>query len=216
MEKSPEAFRTISEVSEELRVPAHVLRFWETRFVQIKPVKHAGGRRYYRPADVALLLGIKKLLHEDGLTIRGVQKILREHGVKFVSAIGGQQDGGGIAAYERGDPAISGPLEEAPMLVDADALPPQNNVVALKHSGRAKAAPAAPSPSLLPSGGQMALDLPEQAPAPSEKPPLAARLRQLPPGRLAHRQEAAAALAARLRVLHTRLSQAAGPYRQQG
>ena len=74
MEKSAEAFRTISEVSEILDTPAHVLRFWESRFSQVKPVKRAGGRRYYRPNDVALLGGIKKLLHEDGLTIRGVQK----------------------------------------------------------------------------------------------------------------------------------------------
>lgn len=85
MDKSPDAFRTISEVAEHLDTPAHVLRFWESRFPQIKPVKRAGGRRYYRPADVALLSGIKKLLHDDGLTIRGVQKILREQGVKHVS-----------------------------------------------------------------------------------------------------------------------------------
>ncbi|MGB3277935.1 MAG: MerR family transcriptional regulator, partial [Pseudorhodobacter sp.] len=85
MDKSPDAFRTISEVAEHLDTPAHVLRFWESRFPQIKPVKRAGGRRYYRPADVALLSGIKKLLHDEGLTIRGVQKILREQGVKHVS-----------------------------------------------------------------------------------------------------------------------------------
>lgn len=87
MDKSPEAFRTISEVSESLETPAHVLRFWETRFPQIRPIKRAGGRRYYRPADVALLAGIKRLLHEDGLTIRGVQKVLREQGVRHVSGI---------------------------------------------------------------------------------------------------------------------------------
>lgn len=87
MEKSAEAFRTISEVSELLDTPAHVLRFWESRFSQVKPVKRAGGRRYYRPADIALLGGIKKLLHEDGLTIRGVQKILKEQGVRHVAAL---------------------------------------------------------------------------------------------------------------------------------
>ncbi|MBC7142768.1 MAG: MerR family transcriptional regulator [Rhodobacteraceae bacterium] len=87
MEKSAEAFRTISEVSEYLDTPAHVLRFWESRFSQVKPVKRAGGRRYYRPADLALLGGIKKLLHEDGLTIRGVQKILKERGVRHVAAL---------------------------------------------------------------------------------------------------------------------------------
>lgn len=90
MDKSPDAFRTISEVAEVLETPAHVLRFWESRFPQIRPVKRAGGRRYYRPADVALLTGIKRLLHDEGLTIRGVQKILREQGVRHVAALSGQ------------------------------------------------------------------------------------------------------------------------------
>ena len=89
MDKSPDAFRTISEVAELLDTPAHVLRFWESRFPQIKPVKRAGGRRYYRPADMALLSGIRKLLHDEGMTIRGVQKILREQGVKHVSGMAG-------------------------------------------------------------------------------------------------------------------------------
>ncbi len=87
MDKSPDAFRTISEVAEHLNTPAHVLRFWESRFPQIRPVKRAGGRRYYRPSDVALLTGIKRLLHDDGLTIRGVQKILREQGVRHVAGL---------------------------------------------------------------------------------------------------------------------------------
>lgn len=86
-QKSPEAFRTISEVAEWLGVPTHVLRFWESRFSHVKPVKRAGGRRYYRPADMELLGGIRKLLHEDGMTIRGVQKLLREQGVKHVAAM---------------------------------------------------------------------------------------------------------------------------------
>lgn len=87
MDKSPDAFRTISEVADMLDIPAHVLRFWETRFPQIRPVKRAGGRRYYRPNDIALLTGIKRLLHDDGLTIRGVQKMLREQGVRHVSGL---------------------------------------------------------------------------------------------------------------------------------
>ena len=87
MEKSPEAFRTISEVADFLETPAHVLRFWESRFPQIRPVKRAGGRRYYRPGDVALLAGIKRLLHDEGMTIRGVQKILREHGIRHVAGM---------------------------------------------------------------------------------------------------------------------------------
>ncbi|MTJ04329.1 MAG: MerR family transcriptional regulator [Sediminimonas qiaohouensis] len=85
MGKSPDAFRTISEVAEWLDRPAHVLRFWESKFSQIKPVKRAGGRRYYRPQDMLLLGGIKKLLHDEGMTIKGVQKVLRENGVKHVS-----------------------------------------------------------------------------------------------------------------------------------
>lgn len=89
MDKSPDAFRTISEVADHLDTPAHVLRFWESRFPQIRPVKRAGGRRYYRPNDVALLTGIKRLLHEEGMTIRGVQKILREQGVRHVAALSG-------------------------------------------------------------------------------------------------------------------------------
>jgi DNA-binding transcriptional MerR regulator len=86
--KSAEAFRTISEVAIELDVPQHVLRFWESRFVQIKPVKRAGGRRYYRPDDVDLLKGIRALLYSDGLTIKGVQKVLKERGPRHVCEIG--------------------------------------------------------------------------------------------------------------------------------
>lgn len=84
MQKSADAFRTISEVAEELDVPQHVLRFWESKFIQIKPLKRAGARRYYRPDDVALLRGIRGLLYSDGYTIKGVQKVLKERGARFV------------------------------------------------------------------------------------------------------------------------------------
>ena len=86
--KSAEAFRTISEVAVELDVPQHVLRFWESRFAQIRPVKRAGGRRYYRPEDIDLLKGISALLYSDGLTIRGVQKVLKERGLRHVADLG--------------------------------------------------------------------------------------------------------------------------------
>lgn len=86
--KSPEAFRTISEVATELDVPQHVLRFWESRFAQVKPTKRAGGRRYYRPEDVDLLRGIRTLLYSDGYTIKGVQKVLKDKGVRAVAEIG--------------------------------------------------------------------------------------------------------------------------------
>jgi DNA-binding transcriptional MerR regulator len=86
--KSPDAFRTISEVAEDLDIPQHVLRFWETRFSQIKPLKRGGGRRYYRPDDVALLKGIRRLLYGEGYTIKGLQRILKEQGPRHVQAIG--------------------------------------------------------------------------------------------------------------------------------
>ena len=139
MDKSPDAFRTISEVSDWLETPAHVLRFWESRFTQLKPVKRAGGRRYYRPGDMALLGGIKKLLHDDGLTIRGVQKILREQGVRYVATLSASaQAGAGMTAdltldaADYGTPEVyqhwqddqsrdsaTQPVPEAPMQIDA-------------------------------------------------------------------------------------------------
>jgi DNA-binding transcriptional MerR regulator len=96
MDKSPDAFRTISEVAEDLDLPQHVLRFWETRFTQIKPMKRGGGRRYYRPDDIDLLKGIRILLYDQGYTIKGVQKLLKQNGNKFVIAIGS----GDMAAVE--------------------------------------------------------------------------------------------------------------------
>ena len=135
MDKSPDAFRTISEVSDWLETPAHVLRFWESRFTQLKPVKRAGGRRYYRPGDMALLGGIKKLLHDDGLTIRGVQKILREQGVRYVVTLSPLAQSGGdltLDAADYGTPEVyqhwhddqsrdsaAPPVPEAPMQLDA-------------------------------------------------------------------------------------------------
>ena len=96
MDKSPDAFRTISEVAEDLDLPQHVLRFWETRFSQIKPMKRGGGRRYYRPQDVELIKGIRHMLYDQGYTIKGVQKLLKDNGVQFVIAIGA----GDLAAVE--------------------------------------------------------------------------------------------------------------------
>jgi DNA-binding transcriptional MerR regulator len=87
LDKAPDAFRTISEVAEEIDVPQHVLRFWESRFTQIRPLKRGGGRRYYRPDDVDLLRGVRHLLYGEGYTIRGVQRILREQGLSFVQEV---------------------------------------------------------------------------------------------------------------------------------
>jgi DNA-binding transcriptional MerR regulator len=92
LNKAPDAFRTISEVAEELDLPQHVLRFWESRFPHIKPLKRGGGRRYYRPEDVDLLRGIRRLLYSDGYTIKGVQRILREQGVRIVQSVGQGQE----------------------------------------------------------------------------------------------------------------------------
>ena len=109
--KSPDAFRTISEVAEDLDIPQHVLRFWETRFNQIKPLKRGGGRRYYRPDDVALLKGIRRLLYGEGYTIKGLQRILKEQGPRHVQAIG---RGAPIAAMS-GATAASMPGGAAPV-----------------------------------------------------------------------------------------------------
>lgn len=95
--KSPDAFRTISEVSDDLNVPQHVLRFWESKFTQIRPLKRGGRRRYYRPEDVLLLRGIRRLLYEDGYTIKGVQKVLKDRGVRSV-AEGGREPSDDSAA----------------------------------------------------------------------------------------------------------------------
>ena len=100
--KSAAAFRTISEVSEHLDVPQHVLRFWETKFAQVRPLKRGGGRRYYRPEDVALLRHIRDLLYTEGYTIKGVQRLLRE---------GLAKSGGGNGAGAKARPVPSGPAE---------------------------------------------------------------------------------------------------------
>jgi len=102
MDKSADAFRTISEAAEELDVPQHVLRFWETRFSQIRPMKRGGGRRYYRPEDMDLLRAIRSLLYGEGYTIRGVQRLLKERGVRAVMALPGS---GGPAALTTEQPA---------------------------------------------------------------------------------------------------------------
>jgi DNA-binding transcriptional MerR regulator len=120
MAKSPDAFRTISEVAADLDVPQHVLRFWETKFSQIKPLKRAGGRRYYRPEDVDLLRGIRVLLYTDGFTIKGVQKVFREQGVRIVSESGKAKGGNGAR------PAAHAVLQSVPLtpaLTQAPALP---------------------------------------------------------------------------------------------
>ena len=117
MDKSPDAFRTISEVANDLDIPQHVLRFWETRFAQIKPMKRSGGRRYYRPDDVDLLRGIRRLLYGEGYTIRGVQRILKEHGIASVQRLA---DSSAVASFGAIEKAVGQSLLEQD---DEDAAP---------------------------------------------------------------------------------------------
>lgn len=198
MDKAADAFRTIGEVAEMLDTPAHVLRFWESRFPQIRPIKRAGGRRYYRPADVELLGGIRRLLHEDGLTIRGVQKILKEKGVRHVAGLSGvvsegeadatplvlaRQPGDGFAgtpalphAPSPRAPVAPGDLfaeasasDEAPMSVDVIDPEPQSAAI---HSLRQPAADRmpAPAPSPVMAGQDTPAPAAPAAPAPSREP----------------------------------------------
>jgi len=125
MPKSADAFRTISEVAEWLEIQAHVLRFWESKFTQVKPIKRAGGRRYYRPADMLLLGGIKRLLHDDGLTIKGVQKILREEGMNHVSSLSAPLDELSQADLDSDQDTIDMP----DILPEADEAKAAENVV---------------------------------------------------------------------------------------
>ncbi len=149
MSKSPDAFRTISEVAEWLDVPAHVLRFWESKFTQVKPVKRAGGRRYYRPTDMLLLGGIQNLLHDKGLSIKDAQALLREEGIQHVQSLskpldGEEEDESAIEAKPASkwvDPAAAEPEAEKPRrpVVDREPLGEE------EHAPR-KVAPPAPPP----------------------------------------------------------------------
>ena len=119
MTKGPDAFRTISEASDELGVPQHVLRFWETRFSFIRPMKRAGGRRFYRPHDIAILRGVRRLLHDDGLSIKGVQQLHRDEGVRCLLAAGE-----GVIAPRK----VAAP-EPAPMALTAEPVAPPELIV---------------------------------------------------------------------------------------
>ncbi len=144
MDKAPDAFRTISEVADDLDIPQHVLRFWETRFAQIKPMKRSGGRRYYRPDDVDLLRGIRRLLYGEGYTIRGVQRILKEHGVK---AVQGLLDGSTAlpALGTPGDQAMRGEADAGDEEVVVDAGDDEEEVSLAPRAS--VAAPAAATPA---------------------------------------------------------------------
>ena len=225
MDKSAEAFRTISEVATLLETPAHVLRFWETRFPQIRPVKRAGGRRYYRPNDVALLTGIKYLLHAEGMTIRGVQKVLRDQGVRHVAALIGAE----ISDIDQdAEAALSAALSSNFGIEPEPDMPPERaetaTIVALETALRRndrRPTPDKPSDAV-PLGAVIdtvdftkSLDDAPTFPGfdlgpPQRHPPItrttAARiLRGLPRGAFTQ-NSAAAALLARARALQTRMA----------
>lgn len=178
MSKSPEAFRTISEVAEWLGIQAHVLRFWESKFSQVKPVKRAGGRRYYRPNDMLLLGGIKELLYEDGLTIKGAQKVLREKGVAHVATLSPPLDEVTQTQVDDNAQADAPALED--ISVDAVAEQPAAELSADPEPEPAEeASPKVaevpepdPAPAALPIEAEAAVDpeLPEVETAPEPEP----------------------------------------------
>ncbi len=126
MAKAAEAFRTISEVADDLEIPKHVLRFWEAKFTHIRPMKRGGGRRYYRPEDMEILKGIRYLLHRDGYTIKGVQKILREQGVEIVKQRGRGEALSDDSGLREADGAAPLPRESAsaPLAQHRNVHPP--------------------------------------------------------------------------------------------
>jgi len=232
MKKAPEAFRTISEVAELLETPAHVLRFWESKFYQIRPVKRAGGRRYYRPDDVALINGIRQMLQAQGLTIRGAQRVLQEKGVRHVINLGADL------------PALAGEsqLADTPEgMADSDDQLPEvmqdevfdRDLQPVVTTGKddhanARLEPPAPSPGVdttigalarpavdaVPSPqGRVAVGLPtedEPVTLPAAAPRLPQTMRQLPRDALFAQRERAVVLARRIDLLLDRMSEASG------
>ncbi len=181
MGKSPDAFRTISEVAEWLDTPAHVLRFWESKFSQVRPVQRAGGRRYYRPGDMLLLGGIKRLLHTDGLTIRRVQQMLASEGVKSVAALSRPLRAEGPVAGDEGP--VEAADDPGPVPADAGA------------GGASDPAAAHPDAADAPADGDETV---------VARPPLSALLITAGPETLRRRRARIAPLYERLRALHER------------
>lgn len=139
MSKSPDAFRTISEVADDLDLPQHVLRFWESRFNQIKPMKRGGGRRYYRPEDIDLLRGIKNLLYDEGYTIRGVQRLLKEQGNKLAIDFGkGEVPKAGLASLVPNEPEHVTQQEAVDVAEFAQAKPTKGKGLIGRITGRGK------------------------------------------------------------------------------
>ena len=184
MDKAAEAFRTIGEVADELDVPKHVLRFWEGKFPQIRPMKRGGGRRYYRPEDMELLRGIRHLLHAEGYTIKGVQKILREQGVDQVKVIT-------RAAIEA---ATAGARGRRKARNDAQSGRGKLSAAPASDTGTAVVAPLASSATATPEGSQ-------SAPAIASS-----RLARASTGPAAHTRDVVAAAIRELQACRTILS----------
>ena len=211
MAKARDAFRTISEVSDWLDTPAHVLRFWESKFAQVKPVKRAGGRRYYRPDDMQLLGGIKILLHEQGMTIKGAQKLLREQGIKNVMALA--DDPTAPAKPTKVDTAASDPAPApevksampppavAPTQADAPPAKPAATVTAMPPP-----TPVAASATPVPETTRPEPTLPREPKMPPE-PRIFAALRDADDARLRARAAQIAPLVARLQDVRDRMRQ---------
>ncbi len=227
MDKSPDAFRTISEVAEWLGVQTHVLRFWESKFSQVKPVKRAGGRRYYRPSDMQLLGGIKKLLHDDGMTIKGVQKLLREEGIGHVAGFSRALDSAAEAtAADVGENVVrfTAKPEDEPTVVENAAVPedaPAEPELDFAPEPETAEQEATPLPSFLtqPMGGTpepapkkpLIVDAPDppaeaDIAASSSALTYAARLSKIDP----ETAKAISPLISRLAVLRDKLGQASG------
>ena len=208
MAKSRDAFRTISEVADWLETPAHVLRFWESKFPQIKPVKRAGGRRYYRPEDMALLGGIKTLLHDQGMTIKGAQRVIRDLGVRHVAALGPQpesDDGDAIAvegslAHSPASPSPASPSPAPYSTAPAPSTTPPTTPSPL---------PSAPAGAIL---RKPARTLPEAAPAraTAAQDDLLALVLATDPRRLRGKSAAIAPLVLRLERLRDKMRQEQG------
>lgn len=206
--KSPDAFRTISEVAEWLGVNTHVLRFWESKFAQVKPVKRAGGRRYYRRSDMELLGGIQKLLREDGMTIKGVQKVLRDQGVKAVAAMSRPVDA--EDATSETDAPVVDEVEAIPVVEATAEIAPE-----VDEPSMAPAAVETPQKPVMPlfshredevTPGSGPADGPVVAPLPSRDIPLVEALSLLRPMQIA--PERLAPIHARLVALRERMDAA--------
>lgn len=238
MKKAQDAFRTISEVSEVLETPAHVLRFWESKFYQIKPVKRAGGRRYYRPDDMALLSGIRHLLQDQGLTIRGVQRMLQEQGPRHVASLGAPLvnlatlDGPRLVE-EMEEETPSAPARPHLSVANADDLPDTMATAPQPADTSAQAADGdsdiKPAPPLAPQAPKAAepvaaiaraaraedpivappADVPALSPAEARNR-IAHRLRSMPRGALGPDAGRAELLARRIDKLLERMSEASG------